>query len=98
MDYARLDAIVYYAQALQSRLDDATNFREADHPRDNDGKFSSTGGASSGPKSAALVPAQSKDGKREAIGGGALPEHIQKTPLDVVEMLGFDPKGADYPG
>ena len=51
---------------------DASEFRESEHPRDEDGKFSEAGGGGK-----ALVSATvGKDGKRLGANGEALPAHI----------------------
>ena len=57
-----------------ARHDDASNFKESDHPRDNDGQFTSGGaGGRAGLKATKVV-----EGKRVSASGGTLPEHIAK--------------------
>ena len=70
---ARVDAMVAATDALVRRMDAA--FNEADHPRDEDGKFGSGGGRSS------LRETKTAAGKRTQASGAPLPPHIEKLKL-----------------
>lgn len=71
---ARLDSFASRMDSLASRFDRATGtFREADHPRDEDGKFTDGSGSS---RKATHEPTKVENGKRVTASGNALPEHI----------------------
>ena len=82
LDCAKLDAVIYATMAVERRMrsyetrrhDDAS-WQESDHPRDEDGQFSSTGGGAS---SGIRESTKTVDGKRVQSNGSALPEHIAK--------------------
>lgn len=100
---ARLDAVAAECARLHDRLDALTMklarhdeaFDESDHPRDEDGKFTSGSGASGAGSDVSetastkaehsargrLQPTKIVDGKRVREDGAALPEHIQKLKL-----------------
>lgn len=103
-DYAaRLDEIGAQCRQLHARLNAMSgaarmdaDFVESEHPRDEDGQFTSGSGSSSGGNNEAAVPSSAKsvsssmarlqptkivDGKRVQADGKPLPEHIEKLKL-----------------
>jgi DNA topoisomerase I len=61
--------------ALGDRADDA-DFKESEHPRDEDGQFTSGGGGTGG--RARLEPTKTVNNQRLTASGAPLPEHIAK--------------------
>lgn len=77
LDAARLDACLAAIDALHYRCD-AVEFRESEHPRENDGKFTSGAGSSSTGRDKGHLAVSEVNGERRAPDGGPLPAHIVK--------------------